>query len=281
MQMLRTYIKNEAIKRPIKVSNRQSAGVLQAPQRINAKKLCYIIGLFEANGSLTCYKEGQEYIRIDLVIALKVADSKLIYWIKKIMQHGNVKYSYNKDKQVARYIVRSKEHLLDIWFKAFDLYPLLTKNKLHYVNWVKECLKNNQVLPKPIIKSESHLRVYQNEDYIKDWLIGFIEGNGSFYVINLPCGKKRFEFNLSQKGEKELLYYLGNIMGLSGFSEKKGGYYILTAVSLKDVQAVINFMFNPRRLRLKGLKKVKFLLWIRQIRRDPKYATSLYIPNRY
>jgi len=52
-------------------------------------------------------------------------------------------------------------------------------------------------------------------------------------------------------------------MGLSGknkVSVKKNGLCILTATSLKDIQAVVNFMYHPQRIRLKGLKKIKFLL---------------------
>jgi len=63
--------------------------------------------------------------------------------------------------------------------------------------------------------------------------------------------------------EKELLTEIGNIIGLSGknkVSIKSNGNTILSAVSLKDIQAVINFITNPNRVKLKGIKKVKFLL---------------------
>jgi hypothetical protein len=56
---------------------------------------------------------------------------------------------------------------------------------------------------------------------------------------------------------------IGEVMGLSNknkISEKENNHYILTAVSLADIQAVIYFMTAPERIRLKGIKKVKFLL---------------------
>jgi hypothetical protein len=49
---------------------------------------------------------------------------------------------------------------------------------------------------------------------------------------------------------------------------------------LIDIQAVINFMFNSDRVRLKGLKKVKFLLWITELRTSPRYS-GLKIPFEY
>jgi hypothetical protein len=44
-----------------------------------------------------------------------------------------------------------------------------------------------------------------------------------------------------------------------GFSLNISTAGVLTAVSLTDIQAVIDFMYDSNRIRLKGLKKVKFL----------------------
>lgn len=119
--------------------------------------------------------------------------------------------------------------------------------------------------------------------------MGFIEAEGSFYVVEervLDGGEKgsriekavdlleagqigptemvrlRPEFNLSQKNELELLHHIGREMGLSGknrVSEKASGHCVLTAVSVADIQAVVNFMSAPERVRLRGLKRVKYL----------------------
>lgn len=51
-------------------------------------------------------------------------------------------------------------------------------------------------------------------------------------------------------------------MGLSGKNracEREGGFCTLTAVSIVDIQAVINFMYGENRAKLRGLKKVKFM----------------------
>lgn len=78
----RIDIKNDNIKKEREISNSQSAGVckdnLTASQRIYAKELYYILGLFEADGSLSCYKE-KEHIRLDLTIGLEEKDAKLTH----------------------------------------------------------------------------------------------------------------------------------------------------------------------------------------------------------
>jgi len=79
----------------------------------------------------------------------------------------------------------------------------------------------------------------------------------------LSNGKSRAEFNISQKNEKFLLEEIGRIMGLSGknkVSEKANDMCILTATSIKDIQAVVNYMCERDRVRLRGLKRIKFLL---------------------
>ena len=295
----RIDIKNVNIKKKREISNSQSAGVckdsLTAPQRIYAKELWYILGLFEADGSLSCYKE-KNFLRLDLTIALEEKDAKLTHWIKKHMGHGQVKtvkYSYNKNRNLTRYIIRSKSQIINIWFKLFENYPLLTKNKRAYYNWIKASLEQKEILSKakyfilcpkePQYVNKQTISCNINENpYIKDWIIGFIEGDGSFYFTKINTGL-RAEFNISQKNEYNLLKNIGEIIGLTGknkISTKKNGQNILTAVSLQDIQAVVNFMCNKERVRLKGLKKIQFLLWLKELRVNPKYS-GLKIPDIY
>jgi hypothetical protein len=129
------------------------------------------------------------------------------------------------------------------------------------IKYVKDCLETKSILIKNFTYSDSEVNNYSINEYINDWLIGFIEAEGSFYFVE-RSGKLVAEFNLGQMRDKGLLNFLGKQMGLSLKNKvfvKKSGYCILTAVSLKDIQAVIDFMFNSDRVRLRGLKKVKFL----------------------
>ena len=285
----RTNIKNVNVKNNLfQIVNQQGyvRNFSTAPQRIHAKELAYLIGLFEADGSLSCYMEKQ-HVRVDLVIVLEEKDAKLTHWIKNYLGFGSVrfaKYSYDPTKKVTRYMIRSKRTIIDFFFPILEEYYLCTKNKNGYYNWVKKCLERNEVLSKKDYLNDISLQKnISNNSYIKDWIIGFIEGNGSFYIIYLPNGSSRAEFNISKKNEEKLLEEIGKIMGLSGknkVSKKSNGLCILTSTSLLDVQMVVNFMCNSERVKLKGLKKVKFLLWLRELRRNPRYS-GLKIPNKY
>ena len=93
-------------------------------------------------------------------------------------------------------------------------------------------------------------------DYVEDWVVGFIEGDGSFYVSE----KGVVGFNITQKGEEEMMELMRKTIGIKrGLDKKKTGMIMLTAESREDVQRVVEFMTRKERVRLKGLKKVKFL----------------------
>jgi len=253
-----------------KKENRKSAEVcnsfeLTASQRINAKELWYILGLIEGEGSLSCYKEDSN-ISAEIIIELHLSDIKLLYWIKRQLGVGSISVVHPKD--VARLSIKSKNKILEIiniWENP------LTKVKKIYLFWLKSCLDKNLILPKPSLDSLSATVNLGDNKYIKDWIVGFIEAKGSFNLNkNLIAG-----FNITQKNDKELLKTIGDIIGLSDIKDNK-----LTAISLVDIQAVITFMTNPERVRLKGIKRVKFLKWIKEMRNMPRYA-GLKIPEKY
>lgn len=262
----------------VNISNRQSAGV-NAPQRINAKELWYILGFIEANGSFSCYKE-KDLIKAELTINLEENDIKLLYWIRSVLSFGTVKklkHSAQKEpsKLIARYIIRSKIFIEKNFLAWFELYPPLTVNKTMHIKYIKDCLNAKQILPKDF-KSINYKHTCPDNFnlYFKDWIIGFIEADGNFSFVDR--GDKHIaEFNIVKFGEVELINLIAKEMGLSG-----SGTCILTAVSLKDIQTVINFMYDSNRIRLKGLKKIKFLYWISELRCSPRY-NGLKIPFKY
>lgn len=293
LNILRTYMENVNIKRystkiNLNISNRQSAGV-HAPQRINAKELWYILGIIEANGSFSCYKE-KDLITAELVIGIQENDIKLLYWIRSILSYGTVKkVKHNSpncpDKLVARYIIRSKIFIEKYLLAWFELYPPLTINKTMRIKYIKDCLIAKQILlQKAPIKQPQDCNITSDERtypdnlnlYFKDWIIGFIEGNGSFDFVNRDH-KRIAEFNLKNSGEEELLNRIAKEMGFSLNISTAG---VLTAVFLTDIQAVIDFMYDSNRIRLKGLKKVKFLSWVSELRTSRRYS-GIKIPFKY
>ena len=265
---------------------RLSAGVCEkstAPQRINAKELKYLLGLLEADGSIFCYlergKEGKVYWRGEVAVGLEESDIKLCYYIRKLLGCGTVrkvKHSVDKERIISKYQLRSKRLIMEKVIKGFEEYPALTRNKGMRVEWFKKCNEEGRLVEKPM---EERREIEKSDEYIKDWIIGFIEGDGSFYIMEGGV----VGFNIVQKGEEEIMERIRVVMGIKRKLEKReSGVSMITAESREDVQRVVDFMTSRERVRLKGLKKVKFVLWLRNLRRtDSKRYGGLRIPNRY
>lgn len=262
---------------------RLSAGVCEkstAPQRINAKELIYLLGLLEADGSIFCYLEksrkGKVYWRGEVTVGLEESDIKLCYYIRKILGCGTVrKHSIEKERWISRYQLRSKKLIMEKIIKGYEEYPALTENKRMRVEWFKKCYEEGRLVEKP----EKEKREVRDEKYIRDWIIGFIEGDGSFYITKGGV----VGFNVTIKGEERVMERIREVMGIKRKLEKReSGIIVLTAESREDIQRVVDFMTSRERVRLKGLKKVRFILWLRYLRRtDSKRYGGLRIPDRY
>lgn len=264
-------------------AQRLSAGVCEedsiAPKRINAKELVYLLGLIEADGCISSYLEknkGKFYWRSELSVGLEEKDIELCYWIRKTLGYGivkKVKHSQDKERKVSVYSLRSKERINEL-LKCWGGKPL-TDNKRRSIKRFKDSYDEKRLMPYTTLEK----RKMPKEDYVKDWIIGFVEGDGSFYLTE----KGVVGFNIVQKGEEETMKLIKETMGIRRDLElRKNGITMITAESREDIQRVVDFMVSKERVRLKGKKKMKFLLWLRYLRRtDSKRYGGLRIPDKY
>lgn len=95
--------------------------------------------------------------------------------------------------------------------------------------------------------------------YVKDWIIGLIEAEGSFKIMEKEA---KAEFKMELMGEAELLGKIGEEMGISRknkVSRKANNACEIRATREEDLEAVIKFITDPQRMRIQGIKKVSFL----------------------
>ena len=257
-------------------------GLSTAPQRINTKELVYLLGLIESDGSILCYLEknkGKLYFRSELSIGLEEEDIKLCYWVRRLLGCGTVRKVNNsegKERKVSRYQLRSKKLINEKIIKAYEEYPPITRNKAIRVEWFKRCYEKNVLIKKP---GKEGVKMKRGKGgYIKDWIIGFIEGDGSFYIKKSGV----VGFNVVQKEDKEVIERIREEIGIKRKINEREGVYTITAESREDIERVVSFMTDKERVRLKGLKKVEFLKWIKYLKRDKstRYG-GMRIPNKY
>jgi len=161
--------------------------------------------------------------------------------------------------------------------------------------------------------------LFKNIDniFFDNWLVGFTEAEGSFYFVkkNISSpprsvrGGSRFyqpildtkdrevniddifqseipfraEFRLSQNNNFFLLNKIKEKLKISrkvNIQTKSSNQYYIVAASTLSLQNVINFYTNPNIVKLKGIKYLQFILWLKGIKNIIRYK-KIKIPSKY
>jgi hypothetical protein len=254
------------------------------------------------------YKE-KKYLnnwRHEYTIGLELKDIKLLYKIKKLLGCGIVR-KYNN---VAIFRIKKIKHLIYFIIPIFDKYPLLTENKrLIYLNFRNTLLtkvlkskrnitSNDIIFIKNLINNKpdniyniSIENLFKNIDYnfFDNWLVGFTEAEGSFYFVKINSNNNIFqiplraEFRLSQNNNFFLLTKIKEKLKLKrkvSLQTNSSNHYYILAASIITVQNVIEFYTNPNIVKFKGIKYLKFILWLKGIKNIIRYK-NIKIPKNY
>jgi hypothetical protein len=272
--------------------------VQKASQRLNTKDIQWFVGFTDGDGCLSVYEEKKYGLRHEYTIGLEIADIRLLYKIKSFLGCGTIR-KYNN---VAIFKIKKIHHILYILIPIFDKYPLLTEKKrdsyLNFRNtflskvlnskratiedkiYCENLLKNSpNILYATSYLTSNGLALSVNKDYFDNWIVGFTEAEGSFYFVKDPIEhyNLRAEFRLSQARSEDnfiLLDLIRNRLKLKRdvclTSNSKHHYYIV-ATSIDTIQNIIQFFNNPKLVKLKGLKYLKYKLWLKGIKSIIRY----------
>lgn len=170
---------------------------------INIKE--FWVGLMEGDGSIQVNHWKKRNIAYRLVIKLKytIANEKMLKIISK-----NIGGRVRIDKNFVVWVEDDKLRIEEI-IKIFEKYPPLTARKYCQLEFLKSCLKHNNVelYLKERENKYSNAQFYLFQDkkdlpsYFPSWLSGFIEAEGCFSIT----AKGVLTFSIAQKYEKSLI----------------------------------------------------------------------------
>ena len=238
----------------------------------------WLVGFTDGDGSFIIYKTRNTYS-----LAFKISQHKynkrILYYIKKNIGVGSV--NEEKNTNMAQYSVYSREKLKKYIIPIFDTYPLLTRKYFNYKKF-KEAFnildninlsfkEKNELIEKLIILKPDINYINPiwskliNKDNIKEiiskeWLIGFIEAEGSFY-ISKNISNYTHHFNICQQSDKYLLDAIKIILRIKAnvYYYKKDKCYYLETKNKNSIKYIIYFVDGF----LKGVKSLEFKLWKR------------------
>ncbi len=272
----------------------QPAGVrhistVEASQRLNAKNLsyAYIVGLFEGDGFFTVSQKGK-YFQCEVGIELSIKDVQLVYKIKNLLGVGIVGFRERNGIKMVYLRVRKKDHLINFVLPIFDKYPLFSNKQHHYLR-LKIVLLSNLVLhndissytrpTEPLNSIESIL----NAPYFSAWLVGFIEAEGCFSVYKLSKDNDYFvaSFDISQTNGNILISAIRKYLSLTpNIYIDKTNNFRLKVTGVRSIENIIKFI-DKAPVKLLGNKKLQYLLWIKKLRINSRYAEKINIPKIY
>lgn len=247
--------------------------------------LQWFVGFSDAEAGFMINIKNKTEVHFIFQITLHIDDVAVLYTIREKLGMGVVSIKGT----TCSFRVHSFQVIVNNLMPIFDKYPLLTHKQLDYRDWKKAILlkKEGQEITRSLsIETLEKINEIKNgmnafsrtnyEGYIltndmitKNWLVGFIEGDGSFYFSNSSAA-----LGITQKDGKILeaiSQFLQNIPLSPPFSnlvvpnkakchiaENKNAYHLV--ITDKDVlfQYIFPFFSN---LNFYSRKRIDFIIW--------------------
>ena len=256
------------------------AGV-KAPQRLNAESLrhgdmskfiVWLVGLTDADGGFTIERSGEgKYVWV-YFLDQKLYNEMILVYVKRVLRVGDVG---NSGGEMRKYRVRDRKMLKEVIIPIFNQYPLLTSKRYRYELWLKglEVMGSSRERGEKIREVErirEEMRVipkgYESKGWesrlTKNWLVGFTEGDGSFYITKKGEGRWSPGFGISQKLDYLLLEGIRKVFKIKAKIREYENKYQLDTTNRRSVKRIMNYYEGE----FIGKKKVEYILWVKAIR---------------
>lgn len=240
-------------------------------------------------GSIDVIKREIYSVQTSFAISLNVKDSKLIYSLQSFFGVGNVKQDLSNN--AITYYVNSASDLLKVIIPFFDHYPLITQKRADFILFksavklitagvhltheglikivsikasMNKGLSEKLITNFPGIVPADRPLVSLEDESIKDnnWLTGFVDGEGSFYVRIMEAttaksvNRVSFFFSISQAiREKVLLSQVSKYLDCGTISGN-AKYIQFRVTKLGDIESKIIPFF--KKYPMHGIKNLNF-----------------------
>lgn len=212
-------------------------------------------------------------------IGLSSYNLRVLYYIKKQLGKGSIYVESNKND--AHFRIRDRKVLKEVIFPIFDKYPLLTTKHFYYTRFKKiyniledsklsRIEKNNLIDTILATQPESSyispafygplIDANQAKNIIsKAWLVGFIEAEGSFYLVSKDKTRIVHGFGISQKLDKIVLESIKLVLHIPTKVVYKSARsaYMLDTTNSRAIQNIIEYFHKT----MIGMKAVEFKIW--------------------
>lgn len=248
----------------------------------------WLVGIVDGDGTFSIYNSGNKWNLIFKIDQSRY-NLRLLFYIKNRLGAGKVKQSGD----AASFVIRDKKVLSKYIFPIFDKYSLLTSKQFNYLKFKKaySILENSDL--NVLQRNTQLLEIYRKPipaNYIspvwnnslsdsvahnivtKPWLAGFIESEGSFYIVQKDDKRLVHGFGLTQKLDPIVLMSIGSVLGIPTKIQKKLNHYSLDTTNSRAVENIVSFFHDT----MKGMKSVEYRIWARSYAKNKGNFSELY-----
>ena len=249
------------------------SGSERALQRLNAEYprfLKWLVGVTDGDGTFSINEQNGKYI-LQFSVAQSERNEQMLYSIKEMLGVGSV-VSAGKNMKVYR--VRDRKILRSHILPIFEEYKLVTAKYFDFEK-VKSAI---EILEDPEssieekyrkvagIKERKALESYmspvwsiKNFGLDDDWLTGFCEAEGSWYLVSKEPGRIVPAFGITQKKDKHVLEAIRKKFEVTSKVKlnRKQGCWMLDTTNRRAIENIRMFFIG----RLRSVKSLEFELW--------------------
>ena len=260
----------------------------------------WLVGVTDSEGTFGLYNQNGKW-NLVYKITQSNYNTRMLYYIKKQLGVGSIVTS----GKISSFFLKNINNINKYIIPIFDKYALLTKKQFNYLNFKQAFLILNDVnktkqekdrklfylknkrLPLNYVSSIllnnlSNLEI-KSVNEIKNiiskyWLVGFIEAEGSFYLVSKSDVRIVHGFTITQKLEKILLNGIKRILHIltKVVYKLKHNYYNINTTNSRAIENMILYFQNT----MKGMKSLEYKIWSRSYNKDKgNYQKLLSIIN--
>lgn len=137
-----------------------------------------------------------------------------------------------------------------------DVWNLIIKNENINYNTRQTIMQSLAILTLKIENVEKIIT--------KSWLIGFIESEGSFFLLKKSSNRLVHTFCITQKLDYIVLYSIKLLLNINSLIKDKKTYFKLETDNKKNIEYIMKiFIYSDYTLMFLGMKSFEFKIWIR------------------
>jgi hypothetical protein len=270
-----------------------------APQRLNTGSLskkhgnyfnfcCWFIGVTDSDGGFFIEKSGENKFVWSFYIDQQYYNIKLLIYIRSVLGVGSVD---NTGKFMYKFRIRDRSILKAVIIPIFTQLPLLTSKMKRFKLWLKamQIWEDTSLSKEDRVKTVLNIKeqmTYITQDYKSSafdilpieasvevlnnfynshWVAGFIEGDGSFYIVKKSSDRYVPGFAILQKLDVHILEHLKKIFHISAKIRHTctfaTTFYLLDTTNARSLTNILNYFSNY----LISMKYTEYKIWARAL----------------